>query len=62
LMAEHGRARLLLDAARGELLALEGRAGLALLRLFHRSIEGFWAKRLPRRMPFLRAPGRVTPP
>ena len=62
LMAEHGRARSLLDAARGELLALEGRAGLALLRLFHRSIEGFWAKRLPRRMPFLRAPGRVTPP
>ncbi|ATB31304.1 phosphatase PAP2 family protein [Melittangium boletus] len=62
LMAEHHRARSLLDEARGQLSALEGRSGLALLRLFHRSIESFWAKRLPRRMPFLRASGRVTPP
>ncbi|WP_434387535.1 phosphatase PAP2 family protein [Melittangium boletus] len=61
LRAEHRRARALLDTAREELKALEGRSGVALLWLFQRSIEGFWAKRLPRRMPFLRAPAGVSP-
>jgi hypothetical protein len=54
VVAEHGRARALLDQSAVELAGLEGRSGVALLRLFHRSIEGFWAKRLPRKLPFLR--------
>lgn len=54
VVEEHGRARALLDRSAQELAALEGRSGVALLRLFHRSIEGFWARRLPRRLPFLR--------
>jgi membrane-associated phospholipid phosphatase len=58
VVAEYGRAREVLDRAAQELATLEGRAGVPLLRLFHRSIEGFWARRLPRRLPFLReAPG-----
>ncbi|MFY0573405.1 hypothetical protein ACN28S_02705 [Cystobacter fuscus] len=59
LVAEHGRARVLLSQTGAELAALGDRPGVALLRLFHRSIEGFWTKRLPRRLPFLRAPARV---
>ncbi|MET0406149.1 MAG: phosphatase PAP2 family protein [Cystobacter sp.] len=59
LAAEHRAARELLTRAGAQVAALEGRSGVGLLRLFHRSIEGFWAKRLPRRMPFLREPGRI---
>ena len=54
LVAEHHRARALLDASREELDRLGDRSGVRLLRLFHRSIEGFWARRLPRRLPLLR--------
>ncbi|CAM3717329.1 inositol phosphorylceramide synthase [Corallococcus sp. ZKHCc1 1396] len=54
VLAEHQRARALLERSAVELAALEGRPGAPLLRLFHRSVESFWAKRLPRRMPFLR--------
>ena len=54
LVAEHHRARVLLERSRLELAALEGRAGVELARLFHRSIERFWARRLPRRLGFLR--------
>jgi membrane-associated phospholipid phosphatase len=61
MVAEHGRARVLLSQAGTELAALGERPGVALLRLFHRSIEGFWAKRLPRRLPFLRTPGSIKP-
>ncbi|QQR41369.1 inositol phosphorylceramide synthase [Myxococcus xanthus] len=53
MTAEHVRARALLDGTAGQLAALEGRPGLALLRIFHRSIESFWRRRLPRRHPFL---------
>ncbi|WP_223645080.1 phosphatase PAP2 family protein [Corallococcus sp. EGB] len=51
---EYQRARALLDRSAKELASLEGRQGAALLRLFHRSVESFWARKLPRRMPFLR--------
>ncbi|MFB1483696.1 phosphatase PAP2 family protein [Corallococcus sp. RDP092CA] len=51
---EYQRARALLDRSGKELAQLEGRQGVALLRLFHRSVEAFWARKLPRRMPFLR--------
>jgi membrane-associated phospholipid phosphatase len=60
-VAEYARARVLLDRCAEELAAVEGRDGVKLLRLFHRSIEGFWAKRLPRRMPFLREATAVRP-
>lgn len=60
VVAEHGRARALLDQSAVELAGLEGRSGVALLRLFHRSIEGFWAKRLPRKLPFLRETAGVS--
>ncbi len=60
LVAEHGRARVLLDQAGDELAALAGRPGVELLRLFHRSIEAFWARRLPRRLPFLGRPEKVS--
>ncbi|RKH25477.1 inositol phosphorylceramide synthase [Corallococcus praedator] len=53
-LSEYQRARALLDRSAVELAALEGRPGAPLLRLFHRSVESFWAKKLPRRMPFLR--------
>ncbi|GHG77568.1 phosphatase PAP2 family protein [Comamonas sp. JC664] len=59
MTAEHARARALLDASGRQLAALEGRSGLPLLRLFHRSIESFWARRLPRRHPFLREAAAV---
>ncbi|WP_426752278.1 phosphatase PAP2 family protein [Myxococcus sp. Y35] len=52
--SEYARARALLEVSARQLAALEGRPGLPLLRLFHRSIESFWARRLPRRHPFLR--------
>ncbi|NOK13154.1 phosphatase PAP2 family protein [Corallococcus exercitus] len=52
--SEYHRARALLDRSAKELAHLEGRPGVALLRLFHRSVEAFWARKLPRRMPFLR--------
>ncbi|MGE6762885.1 phosphatase PAP2 family protein [Corallococcus interemptor] len=52
--AEYQRARALLDRSAKELALQEGRPGVALLRLFHRSVESFWARKLPRRMPFLR--------
>ncbi|MBN8227487.1 phosphatase PAP2 family protein [Corallococcus macrosporus] len=52
--SEYQRARALLDRSAKELAHLEGRPGVALLRLFHRSVESFWARKLPRRMPFLR--------
>ena len=55
LMAEYRRAGLLLERSRRELAALEGREGVELVRLFQRSLEGFWARRLPRRYPFLYA-------
>ncbi|WP_164018078.1 phosphatase PAP2 family protein [Pyxidicoccus trucidator] len=61
VVGEYARARTLLDCCSVELAALEGRAGVPLLRLFHRSIESFWAKRLPRRMPFLRDAARLRP-
>ncbi|WP_233591646.1 phosphatase PAP2 family protein [Corallococcus sp. AB011P] len=51
---EYQRARALLDRSAKELAQLEGRQGVALLRLFHRSVEAFWARKLPSRMPFLR--------
>lgn len=54
MRAEYQRARVLLDRSAKELALLEGRQGVALLRLFHRSVESFWARKLPRRMPFLR--------
>ncbi|QRK09104.1 phosphatase PAP2 family protein [Archangium violaceum] len=60
MLAEYGRARALLEQAAVELSALEGRSGVGLLRLFHRSIRGFWAKRLPRKMPFLRESSEVS--
>ena len=60
LVEEHIRARALLDQAHVELTALEGKAGVELLRLFHRSLEGFWARRLPRRLPFLRERMKVS--
>ena len=60
-VAEYRRARALLDRSAEELAALEGRSGVALLWLFHRSIEGFWARRLPRRLPFLRETAGVRP-
>ncbi|WP_244222157.1 phosphatase PAP2 family protein [Corallococcus exercitus] len=52
--SEYQRARALLDRSAKELALLEGRPGFALLRLFHKSVEAFWARKLPRRMPFLR--------
>ncbi|RKH60084.1 phosphatidic acid phosphatase [Corallococcus interemptor] len=52
--AEYQRARALLDRSAKELALQDGRPGVALLRLFHRSVESFWARKLPRRMPFLR--------
>ncbi|MCY1023339.1 phosphatase PAP2 family protein [Pyxidicoccus sp. MSG2] len=61
VVAEYGRARVLLERSAEELSALEGRTGMPLLRLFHRSIEGFRARRLPRRLPFLREPAEVKP-
>jgi membrane-associated phospholipid phosphatase len=48
LAAGHRAARGLLTQAGAQVAALEGRSGAGLLRLFHRSIEDFWAKRLPR--------------
>ncbi|WP_043711334.1 phosphatase PAP2 family protein [Corallococcus macrosporus] len=54
MVAEYGRARALLDESARQLAALEGRPGLPLLRLFQRSIESFWRRRLPGRHPFLR--------
>ena len=59
MIAEHARARALLDASGRQLAALDERSGLPLLRLFHRSIESFWARRLPRRHPFLREAAAV---
>lgn len=61
VVAEYARARALLDRSAEELAALGGRTGVPLLKLFHRSIEGFRAKRLPRQMPFLREPAGVRP-
>lgn len=60
MAAEYDRARVLLEQAAVELSALEGRTGVALLRLFHRSIASFRAKRLPRRLPFLRETAGVS--
>ncbi|MBN9686505.1 MULTISPECIES: phosphatase PAP2 family protein [unclassified Corallococcus] len=54
VLGEYQRARALLDRSAKELAQLEGRQGAALLRLFHGSVEAFWARKLPRRMPFLR--------
>jgi membrane-associated phospholipid phosphatase len=61
VVTEYVRARGLLERSAEELSALEGRTGMPLLRLFHRSIEGFRARRLPRRLPFLREPTGVRP-
>ncbi|MFP2924164.1 phosphatase PAP2 family protein [Pyxidicoccus sp. 3LG] len=61
VVAEYGRARALLDRSSEELKALGEHTGVRLLWLFHRSIEGFWAKRLPRRLPFLRTAAEVRP-
>jgi membrane-associated phospholipid phosphatase len=61
VVTEYARARVLLARSAEELSALEGRTGTPLLRLFHRSIEGFRARRLPRRLPFLREPAGVRP-
>jgi membrane-associated phospholipid phosphatase len=59
--SEYQRASVLLDHSAVELKRLGGQPGAALLRLFHRSVEAFWAKKLPRRMPFLReAPALQT--
>ncbi|MCP3142387.1 phosphatase PAP2 family protein [Pyxidicoccus xibeiensis] len=59
VVAEYGRARALLDRSAEELTALGAHTGVRLLWLFHRSIEGFWRKRLPRRLPFLRGEAQV---
>ncbi|QSQ26016.1 phosphatase PAP2 family protein [Pyxidicoccus parkwayensis] len=61
VVAEYARARVLLDRSAEDLATLEGRTGVPLLRLFHRSIESFRARRLPRRLPFLREPASVKP-
>lgn len=58
---EYQRARSLLDHAAAELASLDGRSGTSLLRLFHRSVEAFWARKLPRRMPFLRGASALRP-
>ncbi|RKH47659.1 phosphatase PAP2 family protein [Corallococcus llansteffanensis] len=55
VVSEYQRARALLDRSASELAALEGQPGAPLLRLFHRSVESFWARKLPRRMPLPRS-------
>lgn len=61
MRAERARAERRLDEADRQLAALGSRRGVAVLRMFARSIRGFHRRRLPARHRFLRGAPSATP-